>query len=448
MKPGVDMLIQQLSELSGAAEIVQRFIPADFDAMAVNPKTKHLSLRQIIKYSKGAFPADSIDKIDVALKEKYGSSFLTEAEKKKIASYKALASAKRTRNAIYPGKPWLDTNGNRIQAHGGAILEENGVYYWYGENKEYTDGTNDIWTWGVKAYRSTDLYNWTDLGQIISPVLDDPDSVLFPDTRVDRPHILKNPESGKYVCWIHLAGKNSGFLILQADAFLGPYSVVHECYRPEGFDAGDFDLVQDKNGVAYLYYDVNHSTVYGMRLARDYCSAEATVSVQYKGLFPPFCREGIAVFERLGKKYMLSSGMTGYIPNKSDAAVSDGWESPFVSVGNPYPTDESNSSFNSQFTDVFRVPGKKDLYIAMSDRWVPGFPVDAKLADLMERAVAKKYRPQQYSATPEEEVIFSNAPNLHTANTSIADYVWLPIDFSSGKPEIIWRDSWRIEDFD
>ena len=33
---------------------------------------------------------------------------------------------------IFPGQPWLDTEGKRIQAHGGSILFEDGVYHWYG----------------------------------------------------------------------------------------------------------------------------------------------------------------------------------------------------------------------------------------------------------------------------------------------------------------------------
>ena len=43
-----------------------------------------------------------------------------------------------TYQAIYPGKPWLDTAGKRIQAHGGSVTAMDGVYYWYGENKEKT----------------------------------------------------------------------------------------------------------------------------------------------------------------------------------------------------------------------------------------------------------------------------------------------------------------------
>ena len=39
-------------------------------------------------------------------------------------------------DAFYPGQVWLDTNGNRIQAHGGSLIYLDGVYYWYGENKD------------------------------------------------------------------------------------------------------------------------------------------------------------------------------------------------------------------------------------------------------------------------------------------------------------------------
>lgn len=37
----------------------------------------------------------------------------------------------------YPGRIWLDTDGNPIQAHGGGILfdEKRRTYYWYGEYK-------------------------------------------------------------------------------------------------------------------------------------------------------------------------------------------------------------------------------------------------------------------------------------------------------------------------
>ena len=67
-------------------------------------------------------------------------------------------------DAFYPGQVWLDTEGKRIQAHGGSVIYIDDTYYWYGENKEKTDGKNGIWHWGVRCYSSKDLYNWKDEG--------------------------------------------------------------------------------------------------------------------------------------------------------------------------------------------------------------------------------------------------------------------------------------------
>ena len=48
-------------------------------------------------------------------------------------------------DCIKPGQPWLDTNGKRIQAHGGSVIYADGKFYWYGENKEKTLNYYDIW---------------------------------------------------------------------------------------------------------------------------------------------------------------------------------------------------------------------------------------------------------------------------------------------------------------
>ena len=104
--------------------------------------------------------------------------------------------------------------------------------------------------------------------------------------------------------------------------------------------------------------------------------------------------------------------------------------------------------FNSQISQVFKVPGKRDLYIALADRWVPDYPVDAKLADLLERCTAQRFDPEHYKATSEEMQTMMQSPMLTSANTSRANYVWLPITFEEGKPKIRWRDSWKLSDFE
>ena len=107
-----------------------------------------------------------------------------------------------------PGGVWLDTNGKRIQAHGGSVICLKHVYYWYGENKEKTDGKNGIWHWGVRCYKSSDLYNWEDCGIIIPPDTENPESPLYPENCMDRPHIIYNQKRKKFICWLKIMEKD------------------------------------------------------------------------------------------------------------------------------------------------------------------------------------------------------------------------------------------------
>src|ERR1700730_797737 len=153
------------------------------------------------------------------------------------------ASVSARRSSFKPGELWLDTAGNSIQAHGGSILQVGEQYYWYGENKEFTTGKSDVWTWGVRCYASTDLYNWEDLGLIVPPNTDDRSSPLHPAGGLDRPHILYNRDTKKFVCWIKLVlGGYQTRTVLVADTISGPYTIVRKDMRPLGMSAGDFDL--------------------------------------------------------------------------------------------------------------------------------------------------------------------------------------------------------------
>jgi hypothetical protein len=145
-----------------------------------------------------------------------------------------------TRASITPGQVWLDTAGNRIHAHGGSILEVDGTFYWYGENKERSIPGSDSWHWGVRCYSSTDLYNWTDRGLIVPPDLDDEDSPLHPAMAMDRPHIVRNPGTGQYVCWIKVVSRlGQRSTVLVADDVLGPYCIVRRALNGRGRrDAG------------------------------------------------------------------------------------------------------------------------------------------------------------------------------------------------------------------
>ena len=87
---------------------------------------------------------------------------------------------------------------------------------------------------------------------------------------------------------------------------------------------------------------------------------------------------------------------------------------------------------------MFKHPKKKDLYIAMADRWLVDLPEDMPdMCDIFESRF-----------NPDREPIPYDKNALTKKNTSIADYVWLPVEFDGDKPIIKWYDSWRWEDFE
>lgn len=281
-------------------------------------------------------------------------------------------------DSFRPGQVWLDTEGKRIQAHVGSVIYVDGIYYWYGENKEFTDGTNDIWTYGIRFYRSNDLYNWEDLGLVIPPDTEDENSPLNPtNCMLDRPHIIYNERTEKYVCWVKIMHKegHQDEAVLTADKITGPYTLVNQGIRPLGMSAGDFDL-----------------------------------------------------------------------------AVADTWHGPYRVLGNPHPEDASHTSFHSQISCIFKVEGTKDLYIAAADRWCPD------CMDLDYEFYAKVYD-KLFSGTEEEKSRIRQMPEFSRIddmgrNTSIADYVWLPIrfveaceEYPQGMVFIDWKDEWCWQDY-
>lgn len=344
-------------------------------------------------------------------------------------------------DSFRPGQVWLDTEGKRIQAHGGSVMYIDGIYYWYGENKEKTDGENGIWHWGVRCYASRDLYNWEDKGIIIPPEPDNPESSLHPSACMDRPHIIYNKKTGKYVCWLKIMKKNQEQTetVLTADHILGPYTKVRENLHPLGMSAGDFDLAVADDGKGYYYFERVHSELICADLTDDYTDVTGYYSTHFPRIAPPYVREAPAHFIRNGKHYLLTSGTTGYLPNPSEAAVADTWHGPFIVLGNLHPSDTTNTSYHSQISSVFKVHGKEDLYIACADRWLP-------------QAMDKEY--EVYKEMFEslfhdggKSFDFSRMGEPVVENTSIADYVWLPLRFEDNRVVIEWKDEWRLEDY-
>ena len=354
-------------------------------------------------------------------------------------------------NSIRPGQLWLDTDGKPIQAHGFSVFynEQEKLYYWYGENKEKSVGgkNNTIWHWGVRLYTSPDLYNWTDKGLIIPPEPEDLDSPLHPTYCMDRPHIIYCPKTGKYVAWLKImAGEVSQFMcIMTADRFEGPYTYARKIYKPLHMDSGDFALYSDpETGKGYIWFERPHFQLVCATLSDDYTAVEGKYSIHFDGLLPPLTREAPTFFERNGKKYLFTSGTSGYYPNPSRVFMFDDCHGQYTDLGDPCVGDKSGTTFNSQITSVIRLPGT-DQYIACADRWMPDWWVP-KMSKQIISGMKRHFKDYKPDLEPKKAAPLPGVEQKHGENTSKSRYVWLPIKWDGDKPTIRWRDEWRVED--
>ncbi len=353
-------------------------------------------------------------------------------------------------NSIRPGELWTDTNGKPIQAHGFQVFAaDDGTFYWYGENKEHTQLGSNVWTWGIRAYRSRDFYNWEDMGLIIEPDTVNPLSPLHYSQTLDRPHILYNKCTRKWVCWIKSMDTDGFFVVLQADKFEGPYQLVRQ-FKPEGFGVGDFDMYVDpETGKGYVWFERPHWELICAELTEDFLSTNGTYSEHFIGIRPPFTREAPTHFVHKGRHYMFTSGTTGYVPNPSKVCVFDDYHGEYADLGCPHIDDKFEDSFGSQITCVIRIPNTGQ-YIALADRWLPHY----WQTDVPQRTMKNKEKAYQNHQpfdrdfrTP--QVKDKTRFKRNKWDTTVdARYVFLPITFDAqGKPAIEWHDEWRLEDY-
>ena len=136
---------------------------------------------------------------------------------------------------FYPGQEWLDNNGVHINAHGGGILFHNDKYYWYGEHKVSGEIGNTAQV-GVNVYSSNDLYNWRDEGIALKVDENNPESEISKGCILERPKVIYNQKTGKFVMWFHLELKGEGYLsartgVAISDNPKGPFNYL-KSYRP------------------------------------------------------------------------------------------------------------------------------------------------------------------------------------------------------------------------
>ena len=109
----------------------------------------------------------------------------------------ALAQQPGKTDVIYSGLPWYDQYGNVVSAHGGSIIKEKKLFYFFGE--AHTDTSNAFV--GFNCYSSKDLYNWK-FEKIALPVQSS--GKLGPNRVGERPKVMKNPKTGEFIMYMHV----------------------------------------------------------------------------------------------------------------------------------------------------------------------------------------------------------------------------------------------------
>src|SRR5258708_9069915 len=113
-------------------------------------------------------------------------------------------------------RDWKDTEGRPINAHGAGILFHKGVYYLFGEIKKGRTWLVPGQSWedyrvpagGVSCYSSSDLQHWKYEWVALSPVTCDPGHDLDTGKVVERPKVISNDKTGKFVMWMHVDARD------------------------------------------------------------------------------------------------------------------------------------------------------------------------------------------------------------------------------------------------
>jgi hypothetical protein len=359
-----------------------------------------------------------------------------------LATYGIAAAA----GGFRPGEIWPDNNGVHINAHGGGLLYYEGTYYWFGQS-------HDRGTRGVSCYSSRDLYNWKDEGLALAVVTDNPASEISAGNVIERPKVIYNRKTRKFVMWFHTELRGQGYnaartSVAVSDKVTGPFALLRS-WRPNagtwplnlpeeqrtgsvpqgtlaqgskewleaalnggiarrdfqgGQMARDMTLFVDDDGAAYhIHASEENATLHISRLSDDYLS----FSDRWVRAFPGGHNEAPAVFKWKGKYYMITSGCTGWAPNAARSGVADSMLGEWRALGNPVrgSQEQNGTTFESQSTYILPVEGKPGAFLFMADRWRPRNHADGR-------------------------------------------YIWLPIQWEGEKPVLKWMDEWSLKFFD
>lgn len=328
------------------------------------------------------------------------------------------SSAQTQAQELVNGQLWMDTDGKHINAHGGNILQYEGTYYWYGENRPDRGFTTEE---GVGVYSSADMKTWKNEG-IALAVSQERGHEIERGCIMERPKVVYNKKTKKFVMLFHLELKGRGYeaarvAFAQSDSPTGPFRFI----RSTRVNAGKwpFDMNKQAQKVAqgtdaskwkdWWTPEWRKEVEKGMYLWRDFeggqMSRDMTVFIDddgkayhitssqenltllvseltddfldFTGKFnmvaPGGQNEAPCMVKHNGTYWLICSGCTGWAPNEARMFSAKNiwgpwkqWPSPFVGKATGYHDMPANKTFGAQGTFIYQKEGKPFF---MADIW-------------------------------------------------------------------------------
>jgi hypothetical protein len=270
------------------------------------------------------------------------------------------ATLASSRRGIDPGAVWEDDRQQPIQAHGGGIINVDGSYYWFGEDRSPSDMPGRRY---VACYRSDDLMNWHFRNQVVA--LTAPDGVGSERWVLERPKVYHNLKTNKFVMYAHV--DNGRYALASVGVFIsdtvdGEYKFVR-LFRPLGLESRDIGQFVDDDGSAYLIFESRPTKGFFIaQLSDDYLDVVKKICFIQKPM------EGGALVHCGGLYYIVASGMTGWAPNANKYATAPHLEGPWSDFKDIAPP--AMKSYGSQSSFLLKVVGsEKTDVIFMGDKW-------------------------------------------------------------------------------
>ncbi len=269
---------------------------------------------------------------------------------------------------IKNGQTLYDTNGNVLHAHGGWILKVGKTYYWYGENRTENNY--------VSCYSSENLVDWEFKNNILTTESKTQstrvrvDLKLFDEengkkVNIERPKVLYNEKTKKYVMWAHYENginySKAAVAVASCDTPDGDF-IYHGSFNPFGNMSRDCTVFVDDGKAYFASAARGNADMILYLLQDDYLNVEKQVGTFWSNEY----REAPAFVKVKDKYYCFSSFCTGWDPNQCKYTFTKDFESGFGRLSEI--GDET--TYRSQPAFILTIQGsKKTSYVYVGDRW-------------------------------------------------------------------------------